>query len=84
MHSTGFSKATKKTISKDDDDADFDDAADDKQFAYFDDDEVLMMIFMVLVSLVHLAVLYRICPMNHFPLTFPCGIDSYLIAEPVR
>ena len=90
MHSTGLTKATKKNISKDDDDADFDDAADDKKFVYFDDDEVLMMIFMVMVSLFHLAVCCWICPMNHFPLTFPCGIDSHLIyrtapfAEPVK
>ena len=89
MHSTGLTKATKKNISKDDDDADFD-AADDKKFVSFDDDEVLMMIFMVMVSLFHLAVCCWICPMNHFQLTFPCGIDTHLIcraapfAEPVR
>ena len=82
-------QSNEKNISKDDDDADFD-AADDKQVASFDDDEVLMMIFMVMVSLFHLAVRCWICPMIHFPLTFPCGLDTHLIcraapfAEPVR
>ena len=88
MHSTGLQR--KKTSQRMTNDADFDDAAHDKQVFSFDDDEVLMMIFMVIVSLFHLAVCCWICPMNHFPLTFPCGIDTHLIcraapfAEPVR